>query len=257
MNFNVNFHGKRVLVTGSTMGIGRGVAEALHSLGATVAINGRTPASVSKTIEEIGGHERLIAAPGDLSKVALIRAVIPEVINRMGGLDILINNAGRGDDVLVDDVSETYWEEMLALNLKGAFFSAQTCLPALKQSRGSIVNVSSAFGVMGGYPGTLVYSITKTAMIQMTRMMAVELAETGVRVNTLVPGWIDTAMVRGADEQVGGALLRDICRTTPMGRPGTIKECAGAIIYLCAPWASYTTGSMLVADGAISAGHYV
>lgn len=256
MKMQFDFSGKRVLVTGSTKGIGRGAAEAFHALGATVAINGRSADTVAGAIEEMGGGERLVAAPGDLSSVAAIKTVVPKTIEAMGGLDVLVNNAGRGDDCPVDDATEEYWEKMIALNLKGVFFTAQACVPALKRTKGCIVNVASMLGVMGGPPGTVVYSATKGAVVQMTRMMALELSRDGVRVNSLCPGWIDTPMIRHENELAGdNALLDYIDDTCPLGRIGSVDECTGAILYLAAPFAGYTTGATLVADGGISSGH--
>ena len=258
MNIHFDFSGKRVLVTGSTMGIGRAAAEAFHELGATVAINGRTDASVAKAVAELGGGPRLVAAPGDLSTTIEINTVIGALLARWGGIDVLVNNAGRGDDCVVDNVTEEYWEKMLALNLKGAFFTTQACIPALKASRGCVINVASGLGVMGGPPGSVVYSTTKTAMVQMTKMMALEFAQQGVRVNAMVPGWIDTPMIRAENERLGdNGLLDYIELTTPAGRIGTSEEMAGAILYLAAPFASFTTGSVLAADGGLTAGHYV
>jgi len=258
MKIQFDFSGKRVFVTGSTMGIGRAAAEAFRELGATVAINGRTDASVAKAIAELGGGPRLVAAPGDLSRTTEINAVIGKLLVQWGGLDILVNNAGRGDDCPIDNVTEQYWEMMLALNLKGAFFTTQACIPALKASGGCVVNVASGLGVMGGPPGSIVYSTTKTAMVQMTKMMALEFAQQGVRVNAIVPGWIDTPMIRTENERLGNnGLLDYIELTTPVGRIGTSEEMAGAILYLAAPFASFTTGSVLVADGGLTSGHYV
>ncbi len=256
MNYRMDFTGKRVLVTGSTMGIGRGAAEAFHSLGATVAINGRTEASVAAAISEMGGGNRLVPAPGDLSSTAAIDHTIGTLLARLGGLDVLVNNAGRGDDCAVESVTEEYWERMLALNLKGAFFTAKACIPALTSSKGCIVNIASGLGVMGGPPGSLVYSTTKTALVQMTRMMALDLAKDGVRINNMVPGWIDTPMIRRENALSNNGLLEYIEHTTPMGRIGTIEDCAGAILYLAAPIAAFTTGATLCADGGLTAGHY-
>ncbi|MGA2842077.1 MAG: SDR family oxidoreductase [Steroidobacteraceae bacterium] len=258
MKIQFDFSDKRVLVTGSTMGIGRAAAEAFRELGATVAINGRTDASVAKAIAELGGGPHLVAAPGDLSTTTEINTVIGALLARWDGIDVLVNNAGRGDDCVVDNVTEEYWEKMLALNLKGAFFTTQACIPALKVSRGCVVNVASGLGVMGGPPGSVVYSTTKTAMVQMTKMMALEFAQQGVRVNAIVPGWIDTPMIRTENERLGDNGLFDYIElTTPVGRIGTSEEMAGAILYLAAPFASFTTGSVLVADGGLTSGHYV
>jgi NAD(P)-dependent dehydrogenase (short-subunit alcohol dehydrogenase family) len=111
---------------------------------------------------------------------------------------------------------------------------------------------------MGGPPGSVVYSATKTAMVQMTKMMALEFAQQGVRVNTIVPGWIDTPMIRTENEKLGNnGLLDYIELTTPVGRIGTCEEIAAAILYLAAPFASFTTGSVLVADGGLTSGHFV
>jgi NAD(P)-dependent dehydrogenase (short-subunit alcohol dehydrogenase family) len=253
----IDFSGKRVLVTGSTMGIGRGAAEGFHSLGARVAINGRTAESVARTIAEMGGGDRLVSAPGDLSSLAAIERTVGHVLRDMGGLDILVNNAGRGDDCLIDQATEEYWERMLTLNLKGAFFTTQACVPALKTSKGCIVHVASGLGLMGGPPGSAVYSATKGALIQMTRMMALELSGDGVRVNALAPGWIDTPMIQRENALAGdNTLLKYIERTCPLGRIGTVEECTGAILYLAAPFASYTTGATLCADGGLTSGHY-
>ncbi|MBT6830706.1 MAG: SDR family oxidoreductase [Rhodospirillaceae bacterium] len=256
MSMQLDFSAKRVLVTGSTMGIGRAAAEGFHELGATVAINGRSAKSVAKTIAEMGGGERLIAAPGDLSKVAEIHKVVPAAIAALGGLDILVNNAGRGDEALIDDIDEAHWQSMLALNLKGAFFTIQACLPALKESKGNIVNVASMLGVMGGPAGNIVYSTTKGAMVNMTREMALGLARDGVRVNNLCPGWTDTPMIQNENMLSGDdALYKYIDAECPMGRIGEVRETTGAILYLSSANAGYTTGSTLVADGGFSSGH--
>ncbi len=256
MGAQLDFTGKRVLVTGSTKGIGRGAAEGFHALGARVAINGRIAETVAQAIEEIGSGDRLIAAPGDLSSVAEINRIVPKIIADLGGLDILVNNAGRGDDCLIDDIDEAYWEKMFALNLKGAFFTAQACVPALKDSRGSIVNVASVAGIKGSGAGMLVYSTTKGAVVQMTRMMALALARDGVRVNNLCPGWIDTPMIQHENELAGNNALYDfIDASVPLGRVGRVEECTGAILYLASPGAGYTTGATLVNDGGIAMGH--
>jgi NAD(P)-dependent dehydrogenase (short-subunit alcohol dehydrogenase family) len=258
MKIQFDFGGKRVLVTGSTLGIGRAVAEAFLNLGATVAINGRSAESVDKAIAELGGGERLVAAPGDLSSTRQIKTVVGGLTERLAGLDILINNAGRGDDCPIDKVTAEYWEKMLALNLKGTFFTTQACVPALRQSRGCVVNIASGLGLIGGPAGSVVYTTTKHAVVQMTRMMALELISDGIRVNTLVPGWIDTPMIRRENELTGNNALFDyIAATTPIGRIGTAEECASAVLYLAAPFATFTTGATLCADGGLTAGRYV
>ncbi len=254
MGMQLDFTGSRVLVTGSTMGIGRAAAEGFHGLGATVAINGRSTESVDKVIADMGGGTRLVAASGDMSDVADIKRVAAEAIAAMGGLDILVNNAGRGDEASLGDIDEAHWNTVLSLNLKGAFFTIQACLPALKEARGSIVNVASMLGVMGAPPGNIAYSTSKGAMVNMTRMMALELAREGVRVNNLCPGWIDTPMFEQFNELAGGGLYAYAEADCPLGRVGEVNETTAAILYLSSANAGYTTGATLVADGGISSG---
>jgi 3-oxoacyl-[acyl-carrier protein] reductase len=256
VNKPFDFTGRRVLVTGSTLGIGRAAAEAFWALGASVTINGRTTESVDCAIRDLGGGPRFVAAPGDLSITRERTQTIAKAIANLGGLDVLVNNAGRGDDCLVDNVTEEYWQRMVDLNLKAAFFTAQACVPELKKTRGNIVNVSSALGLIGGPAGSVVYATTKGAVVQMTRMMALALAPDGVRVNALCPGWIDTPMIRRDNATAGAnALYKYIDGIVPAGRIGTPEETVGAILYLAASSSSYTTGAILSTDGGLAAGH--
>ena len=252
----LGFEGRRVLVTGSTAGIGRAAAEAFHAAGAIVAINGRTPAAVSAAIGEMGGGARLVAAPGDLSIGSERENALRHAIGDLGGLDVLVNNAGRGDDCPIEDVSPDYWQRMIDLNLKAAFFSSQLSIPELRKSRGVIVNVSSILGLIGGPPGSVVYATTKGALVQMTRMMALSLASDGVRVNAICPGWIDTPMIQRDNAAAGNdALYRYVADVVPMGRIGVPGETVGAMLYLAASSSSYTTGAILSVDGGLASGH--
>jgi 3-oxoacyl-[acyl-carrier protein] reductase len=237
------------------LGIGRAVAEAFYGLGATVAVNGRNESVVTRLIEELGGGPRLVPAVGDVATTYGREAVVHGALRALGGLDVLVNNAGRGDDATVDTVTEEHWDQVMDLNLKATFFVTQACLPALRLSRGCVVNISSAAGLRAGPPGSSVYSTTKAAVVQMTRMLALSLAHAGVRVNALCPGFIDTPMIQKDNEKIGdNALYAYINSMTPMGRIGTVEECAGAVLYLAAPFAGYTTGAALATDGCVSAG---
>lgn len=233
----LNFTGRRVFVAESTTGIGRRVAEEFHALGATVAVNGASAQLVKTAIDEMGGGKRLVAAPGALTSVANVRAVVPKAIDALGGLDVLVNSGGNADLCPVDKISEAYFQEHVAADVKGAFFTAQACQPALKRTKGAIVNVTSVLGAMGGPPGTSVFSATQGGIIQMTRMMALELARDGIRVNTLCHG------------------LHDYVSTNcPLKRTGIPDDCVGAILYFAGPHAAFTTGSMLTIDGGMSSG---
>ncbi|MEE9301688.1 MAG: SDR family oxidoreductase [Alphaproteobacteria bacterium] len=253
MSMQLDFRDKRVLVTGGTRGIGRAAVEGFHELGARVAVNGRTGKSVAQAIAEMGGGPGLVPAPGDLSALANCRGVVAGAIADLGGLDVLVNNAGRGDDCLIDDLGEVYWEMMLALNLRAPLFCIKPAVSALRESKGNVVNIASIYGVVGGPAGTMVYCTTKGGLVNMTRALAIELAKDGVRVNCLCPGWIDTKQPTSAlawrRKQFDFA--RDLA---PLGRLGTIRECASAILYLASDQAGFTTGSILLNDGGVTAG---
>jgi NAD(P)-dependent dehydrogenase (short-subunit alcohol dehydrogenase family) len=233
----LDFTGKRVFVADSATGLGRRVAEEFHALGAAVAVNGATAQAVDQAINEMGGGKRLVAAPGALTSVAMVREVVPRAIDALGGLDILVNSGGSADLCPVDKITESYFQNHVAADVKGAFFTAQACQPALKRTKGAVVNVASVLGAVGGPPGSSVFSATQGGIIQMTRMMALELARDGIRVNTLCHG-----------------LHEYVAAECPLKRAGTADDCVGGILYLAGPNAAFTTGSMLTVDGGLSSG---
>jgi NAD(P)-dependent dehydrogenase (short-subunit alcohol dehydrogenase family) len=257
MTMQFDYHNKKVFVTDSTGGLGRRVAESFQRLGAIVAINGPSADSVLRAIKEMDGDARLVCAAGDLTKNAEIQPTVEAAVAAMKGLDVLICSTARGDLCRLDDVTAEYWEEVLAVNLKAAFFTAQACAPALKKSKGCIVNVASAIGLIAGPPGAAVYSTAKGAMVHMSRMMALELAGDGVRVNTFCPGWIDSPLARLGNEPGNTELDEYIAQRSPLQRTATLQECVESILYLASGAASYTTGATLVADGGLTSGHYL
>lgn len=255
MTLQLDYRGKCVFVTDATNGLGRRIAEGFHGLGATVAINGMSGATVQQTIKEMGSDSRLISAPADLTKISEIRSAVERAVATMTRLDVLVCSTARGDLCGIDNVTSEYWEAVLAINLKSAFFMAQACAPALKKSKGCIVNVASVIGLLGGPPGAAVYSTAKGAMVHMSRMMALELAADEVRVNTLCPGWVDPHVPASrADSE---SLNAYIARRSPLRRTATMEECTDAVVYLASSVASYTTGATLVADGGLTSGHYL
>lgn len=249
----MNFEGRRVLVTGSTAGIGRGTAQMFLEAGATVAVNGRKDDVVGEAVRELGSP-RALAVAGDLGTVAGCEHVVGRAIERLGGLDVLVNNVGICPLRHPMDVTEEHWDEVIAVNLRSALFCSKFALPALRKSRGNIVMVASVAGVCAGPSDSFVYAISKGGLVNMTRGLAIELAADAVRVNAVCPGYIDTPMIAAENAATGGQVHAFIRNATPLGRLGSVRECASSILYLASDLAGYCTGSILVNDGGCVAG---
>ena len=244
----LDFSGKRVLVTGSTMGIGRGAAEMFIEAGATVAINGRKSGVVAQIVSELA-TPRALPVPGDVATVAGCDSIVTRATELLGGLDVLVNNVGICPLSYMMDVTEEHWDDVIDVNLRAAFFCSKFALPALRRSRGNIVMVASVAGLAAGPTDSFVYAISKGGLVNMTRGFAVELAPEGVRVNAVCPGYIDTPMIQAENAATGGQVHAFIRKATPLGRLGTVRECASSIIYLASELAGYCTGAILVNDG--------
>ena len=251
-----DFTNKRVLVTGGTRGIGKAVVNAFNRAGAKVAINGRTADSVEKTISTISDNERLFAAPGDVGTVAGCENAVNSAIEILGGLDILVNSAGVGVDVSLEESDESLWDTTLSVNLKGTFFCCRAALRALRESEGNIINIASDAGLMGN-PNSSIYCASKGGVVNMTRALALELAPQ-VRVNCVCPGYVDTDMVRRDWIDKGddpASLEKMLCDYAPMKRMATPEEIASSVLYLATAESEFITGSALQIDGGSTAGH--
>ena len=250
------FSGKRVLVTGSSRGIGQAAARQFFQSGAQVAVNGRTPDSTAAGMAALGDSDRLVAAPGDVSSVAGCEAVVAAAVEGLGGLDILVNSAGVAFFLPLEDSDEAVWDATLDTNLKGTFFCMRAAAGPLRDSGGNIVNVASDAGLIGE-KGLSVYCASKGGVVNLTRAMALELAPT-VRVNCVCPGYVDTDMVRrdgidhADDPQAAEQAIVDYA---PLKRISKPAEIAKAIAYLAGEDALFITGSALQIDGGSTAGH--
>ena len=249
----MDFKDKRVLVTGGTRGIGRATVEAFLAAGARVAVNGRSEASTARALDELGAGDRAIAAPGGAGIVEDCQRVVETAVTRLAGLDVLVNNAGVfGEAEPIEQITPEGWDRTINVNLRGTAFCIKYAVPALRESRGNVVDIASIDGLQGGGIGASAYCASKGAVVNLTRDLAVELAP-DIRVNCLCPGPIDTDMLRGLGELLGDgggdAGYDEIREGTPMKRIAQTVEMANAILYLASDMASFVTGAIHVADG--------
>ena len=252
----MNLDGKRVLITGSSRGIGQAAARVFHSLGAKVAINGRSAGSIANGIAALGGGKRIIPAPGDIATVKGCEEAVRSAVEGLGGLDVLVNSAGVGDAGPLLDCDEEMWDRILNVNLRGTFFCIRAAYPHLKASRGNIVNVGSDAGLIGEKKLS-VYCASKGGVVNMTRALALELAP-DVRVNCVCPGYTDTDMVRRDTIETAADPARaeaEVMSYAPLKRMARPEEVGKAIAYLASGDAGYITGSALSIDGGSTAGH--
>ncbi|MBN36350.1 MAG: short-chain dehydrogenase [Rhodospirillaceae bacterium] len=249
----MSFEGKRIVVTGSTRGIGLATARLFVEQGAEVVVHGRSEASVNAALAEIGGGHGVAA---ELDTLEGCKTLIDRSLELLSGLDVLVNNAALGDASEFGSTTPEFWQTMMDVNVRAPFFLTQEALPALRDSGGNVVMVSSVSGLMGHPDGVSVYCTSKGALINMTKVLALELAGQ-VRVNCLAPGPIDTDMHRIPARETGdeAGYFTDISGWVPMGRIGTAGEMAQGILYLASDAASFTTGAILSLDGGSGAGH--
>ena len=222
------FSGKRVLVTGSSRGIGQAAARQFFQSGAQVAVNGRTPDSTAAGMAALGDSDRLVAAPGDVSSVAGCEAVVAAAVEGLGGLDILVNSAGVAFFLPLEDSDEAVWDATLDTNLKGTFFCMRAAAGPLRDSGGNIVNVASDAGLIGE-KGLSVYCASKGGVVNLTRAMALELAPT-VRVNCVCPGLVETDMVHESGDGEVADWLRPMYDSVQLLRPEDIANAVVALV---------------------------
>ncbi|MEW5747245.1 MAG: SDR family oxidoreductase [Candidatus Thermoplasmatota archaeon] len=247
--------GKAALVTGGTEGIGYACARLFLEEGASVAVAGRSEDKGRRAVESLSGLGEVIFVQGDVSRPEDARRMVEETVARFGRLDILFNNAGVYIEKTVEDMSEEEYDRLMDVNVKGPFMVAKFAVPHMKrQGGGVIVNNSSDAGLIGNR-SCPAYCASKGAVALMTKAMALDYAQHGIRVNCVNPGIIDTPMlareVRAAEDPE--AYMARSQAESPMGRIGRPEEVAKAVLFLASGESSFVTGACLSVDGGTTA----
>jgi len=246
----IDLSGRVALVTGSTRGIGRAIAEQLASCGASVAVTGRDAERAQAAAAEIASAHNVTVRgyAADVGEIAQCAALVEAVEKDFGSLDILVNNAGLTRDNLIMRLKDEDWDTVINTNLRGAF---ATCRAAsrgmMKRRSGRVINLASVVGLMGN-KGQTNYAASKAGLIGLTKSLARELGSRGVLANVVAPGYIDTDMTSAMPADAKTSLAASI----PLERLGTPSDIANMVTFLASDLASYITGQVFVVDGGLA-----
>lgn len=237
--------GKIAIVTGGGRGIGAGIARRFQEEGARVAILQRNPPPADMI------SDRAIFIQGDLSRPADIAKAVAETIDRLGGLDVLVNNAGIMFEMTVDQMTEEDWDRMMAINLKAPFLLTKAAMPHLRRrGKGSIINIGSIEGLASN-PGHPAYSASKAGIHGFTAAVAVDHGHEGIRCNAIAPGWINSDL---SDDYIdsmkdSARIRRELLVMHPVGRLGEPEDVGNLAVWLAGDESSFVTGQVYVIDG--------
>jgi NAD(P)-dependent dehydrogenase (short-subunit alcohol dehydrogenase family) len=241
--------GKVALVTGSTRGIGRGLAFGLAARGADLVVTSRNQQDCELTAEDIRAlGRRVLAHSCDVTDRQSVQRLADVVMDELGRIDILVNNAGTAITKPAEDLTEEDWDRVIDVDLKGVFLcSIIFGRLMIAQRKGKIVNIASTLGLVGDRQ-VLPYCVAKGGVVQMTRALALEWAKHNIQVNALCPGYVKTPM-NEADIMGNDRIYKHIIGKTPMRRMGEVAELVEPLLFLASDASSYMTGQMLVVDG--------
>ncbi len=249
MAFDIRLDKKIAIVTGAAMGIGKGIAQAIASIGAHVIIADVEQEIAHETSREIVNNGNASEAYKlDVTRVDQFENMIDYIMNKFGRIDILINNAAIHKRKLAVDLSVHEWNEIIHVNLTSAFIGCKSVIPIMvHQNSGKIVNISSILGIVS-LPKHSAYAASKGGIGQLTKTLALEVAHYNVQVNAVAPGWIlteKTMKIKNNEHMYNDLILNRV----PMKRFGTIDEVAGPVVFLCSTLSSFITGHTLPVDG--------
>jgi NAD(P)-dependent dehydrogenase (short-subunit alcohol dehydrogenase family) len=241
--------GKRIIITGAVSNIGKEAAKSFVEEGAKVVIGDINEKIGQETARELGAFFVKV----DVTQEASVSAFVESAVNELGGLDVLVQNAGLQRIGKVTEFAASDWDAIFAVNARAHFFGAKYAVPHLRRSgKGSIINTSSLAGKRGG-PGVTAYSASKGAVIAFSTALALELAPDNIRVNTICPGWVDTAFNEPAIGFMGGKASQEeiVKQIVPLQRQAQSFEMAPLYVYLASDESSYMTAQAIVIDGGV------
>jgi 2-deoxy-D-gluconate 3-dehydrogenase len=244
--------GRVAVVTGGNGGIGLGMAKGLAQAGAAIVVAGRQAdknAAAVKEIEALGTKASAVAV--DVKDEASVNAMVAQAVAQFGRLDILVNNAGMSIRKPPQDYTLAEWQQVIDINLTGAFLCSHAAYPAMvKAGGGKMINIGSMMSIFGA-PYAAAYAASKGGIVQMSKAMATAWAKDNIQVNAILPGWIDTDLTKAARQQVQGLHERVLART-PAGRWGVPDDFAGTAVFLASAASDFVTGAALAVDGGYS-----
>ena len=240
--------GKNIFITGSTRGIGFAMAHKFASLGANIVLNGRREIGEELISEFSDYGVQVIPISGDVSDSTDAKRMVETAIEKLGSVDILVNNAGITKDKLMLKLTEEDFEQVLKVNLVGAFNMTQAVLkPMSKARQGAVINVSSVVGLIGNV-GQANYAASKAGMIALAKSVGQEMGPKGIRANAIAPGFIETAMTAALPENIREEWIKKI----PLRRGGTPEDVANIAVFLASDMSSYVSGQVLQVDGGMN-----
>ena len=247
---DLNLKNKTAIVTGSSRGIGKKIAEALAKEGANIVVTATNLDKASQVAEELKSSYNIetLALQHDAKSSESCKEVIAKTIEKFNSIDILVNNAGITKDMLVIQMDDSAWNDVISTNLSGAFYmSREAAKTMLRARKGKIINISSVIGKMGN-AGQVNYSAAKAGIIGITKSMAKEFAPRNICVNAIAPGFIQTDMTDVLPEDT----VKGIMSITPLKRLGTPEDVANLVLFLSSDMSSYITGEVIAVDGGMS-----